>query len=345
MNVGRTGARDAVCRARAGPARAARPCRWRRCTTSRKSRAATSAKATSCVIEKGGDIIPKVVGPVLESAPSGSAEPWQMPTDVPVLPERAREAGGRSRVAVRERVLPGADPPRPAALRVPPRDEHRRPGRVAGRSAGHAGTGPRLRRPLRADGRPAGGARSDGQEVGREPGGRDRQEPAAPSSGGCCTASASVTSARAARARWPRRFGRCRDCARRRSSSCRRSPMSARSSRESVRAFLDEPANAALIDRLAAAGVRMEDEATRRRGAGRAAAGRADVSSITGTLDGDEPRGGDRSARAARRARSRRRSAKKTTGLIVGRDARQQARQGAGARACRSSMRPRFWPL
>ena len=55
------------------------------------------------LIEKGGDIIPKVVGPVLERAAGRDAAEWKMPTALPVLPERAREARGRSRLALRER--------------------------------------------------------------------------------------------------------------------------------------------------------------------------------------------------------------------------------------------------
>ncbi len=54
------------------------------------------------IVEKGGDIIPKVLGPVLSARPEG-AEPWRMPSDVPVLRQHAGEAGGRGRVALRER--------------------------------------------------------------------------------------------------------------------------------------------------------------------------------------------------------------------------------------------------
>ena len=52
---------DAVRRARAGVRSPARRSRWRRCTTPRTSRARTSARATASLIEKGGDVIPKVV--------------------------------------------------------------------------------------------------------------------------------------------------------------------------------------------------------------------------------------------------------------------------------------------
>ena len=52
-------------------------------------------------------------------------------------------------------VVPGAASPQPRALRVALRDEHRRPRRVAGRSADRAGPRARLRRPVSPDRRAA----------------------------------------------------------------------------------------------------------------------------------------------------------------------------------------------
>ena len=68
----------------------------------------------------------------------------------------------------------------------------------------------------------------------------------------------------------------------------------------SVRAFADEPRNRALIARLAAAGVNMTSQAA---GADRSSAGplAGKTFVLTGTLDVDDARGGDRGARAARR--------------------------------------------
>lgn len=40
------------------------------------------------IVEKGGDIIPKVIGPVLEARPSPPPEPWRMPTECPFCHER-----------------------------------------------------------------------------------------------------------------------------------------------------------------------------------------------------------------------------------------------------------------
>jgi DNA ligase (NAD+) len=87
----------------------------------------------------------------------------------------------------------------------------------------------------------------------------------------------------------------------------------------SVRSFLDEPRNSAVIDRLAAAGVRMEDEA----GAGAAPpvqplAGRTYV--ITGTLEAMSREAAEEAITALGGKVSGSIS-RKTTGLIVGRDA------------------------
>ena len=40
------------------------------------------------IVEKGGDIIPKIVGPVLEARPSPPPDPWRMPAECPFCRER-----------------------------------------------------------------------------------------------------------------------------------------------------------------------------------------------------------------------------------------------------------------
>jgi DNA ligase (NAD+) len=86
-----------------------------------------------------------------------------------------------------------------------------------------------------------------------------------------------------------------------------------------VRAFLDEPANAALIDRLAAAGVRMEDEAAEGPSvADMPLAGQTFV--ITGTLDAmSREDAADAIVRLGGKVSGS--ISRKTTGLVVGRDA------------------------
>jgi DNA ligase (NAD+) len=86
----------------------------------------------------------------------------------------------------------------------------------------------------------------------------------------------------------------------------------------SVRSFFDEPRNAALVDRLAAAGVRMEDEAPSggRRGPG-PLAGRTYV--ITGTLEAMS-REAATEALQALGARVSGSVSKKTTGVIAGQE-------------------------
>ncbi len=92
------------------------------------------------LIEKGGDVIPKVVKAILPH-PDGvpRSEPWQMPAQLPGVPERAAPRRGGSRLALREHLVPGAAAPQPRALRVALGDEHRRPGRIARRSADRPG--------------------------------------------------------------------------------------------------------------------------------------------------------------------------------------------------------------
>ena len=68
------------------------------------------------VIEKAGDVIPRVVAPVLSLRPADS-QPVGDADHVQGLRQRARARRGRGRVALRERVLPGAAAAEPRALR------------------------------------------------------------------------------------------------------------------------------------------------------------------------------------------------------------------------------------
>ena len=110
------------------------------------------------VIEKGGDVIPKVVAPVLEPPAAGRAALGDA-DDVPGVRQRAASRRRRGRLALREHVVSGAPAPQPRALRVALGDEHRRPRRVARRSAARTGPRPRLRGSVSPDGRAARGAR------------------------------------------------------------------------------------------------------------------------------------------------------------------------------------------
>jgi DNA ligase (NAD+) len=67
---------------------------------------------------------------------------------VPRLRQRTASRRGRSRVALREHIMPSATAPQPGAFRVAFGDEHRGPWRVARRSAARTGPGARLCRSL-----------------------------------------------------------------------------------------------------------------------------------------------------------------------------------------------------
>ena len=204
----------------AGPARSRRspcsspccwpgpPSRWPRSTTPTKSRARTSAIGDRVVIEKGGDVIPKVVR-VVDPDRAGASEPWAMPAECPraaarcVRPED--EVVWRCENAAARRSSGGA-----RALRVAVRDEHRGPRRGDRRSARRAGpratTSPTCTRSTRRSvvdaGRRAarsadrnGRARGSSGRSGTNLVARDRPQPPERPVARWCTGWASVTSA------------------------------------------------------------------------------------------------------------------------------------------------------
>ena len=127
------------------------------------------------VVEKGGDVIPKVVRVVLEARPGGIAAVRDA-VAVPDLRRPGRARGGRGGDALRQPGMPGGRSGGPAAFLRAPRDEHRGPGRKAHRSARHGR--PALRRglDLRPEGVRPGRARAVGREIRRQPDIRDREE-------------------------------------------------------------------------------------------------------------------------------------------------------------------------
>ena len=161
-------------------------------------------------------------------------------------------------------LVPGAAAPRPRALRVAQRDEHRGARRVAGRSADRAGAGARLRRPLSPRGR---AAREPGRHAARAALGRARAAQArqgrpqrrssrsSAASRTICrawsTRSASGTSARRRRRRWRGTSGRWTAILDAPVEALQTVPESARSSPRRSARFADEPHNRALVDEAA----------------------------------------------------------------------------------------------
>ena len=67
------------------------------------------------IVEKAGDVIPRVVGPVLEQAARGLAAVGDADR-LPALRQHAASGGRRSGLALREHVVPGEAAARPRAL-------------------------------------------------------------------------------------------------------------------------------------------------------------------------------------------------------------------------------------
>ncbi len=137
-------------------------------------------------VEKAGEIIPQVIE-VLADRRTGDERPIAVPTQCPSCGSALVREAGEVALSLPERRLPrpalAVDP----VLRRPGGHEHRGHRRGAGAGTGVEGAGGRSGGHLRSDRRPAGapqerpagdGAdRAHGAQVGREPGGLDRQGP------------------------------------------------------------------------------------------------------------------------------------------------------------------------
>ena len=335
---------DAVRRARARAPRRHDGRRWRRCTTSRKSRARDIRDGDLVARREGRRHHPEGGRARARASGRPDSQPWQMPTSLPVLRQRARQARGRSRLALRERVVPGAHAPRPAALRVAARDEHRRPRRVARRSARHRGPRARLRRPLRARRRTRSpalermGKKSAANLVAEIDKSRQRRALAAAPRHRHPARRRGRRAGAGARVRLdagaPARVGR---------SARGRAGRRARSSRDRCARSSTSRATPTLLDRLAAAACGWKttpDGATRPGPA--PLAGQTFV--ITGTLESMSREAGGRGASRRWAAKSAGRSAERRPGVVVG-PTRAASSRRRGRWACPCSMRRRFWPL
>ena len=265
------------------------------------------------VIEKAGDVIPRVVAPILGLRPADS-QPWVMPTACARVRQRAGPRRRRSRLALREHVVPGAAAPQPRALRVADGDEHRGARRVARRSADRAGPGARFRRPVSPDRRAARARwssrrRSRGRSAPcRASSARSAATSSSRSSAAsrttCRASSTGSASATSVRRRPRRSRGTCGRC-----TAILDAPLEALQAipdigpvvAASVRAFADEPHNRALDRQAGRAPASTWRASSRRRASARPGplAGKTFV--LTGTLsDDDARRGAKRHRRAGR---------------------------------------------
>ncbi len=130
------------------------------------------------IIQRAGDVIPQVVGPVLARR-DGSETRVPHARPLPGLRRRDRAPRGRGRAPLRQPVLPEPRPRGPAPLRLARRARHRRRGREADRALlGARARAPRARS-LRPDGRAAGRARRLPAALGGERHRLDRRVAAA----------------------------------------------------------------------------------------------------------------------------------------------------------------------
>ena len=86
------------------------------------------------LVEKAGDVIPRVIGPILSRRPA-DAQTWKMPTTCPRCGGSVASCRRRGGLAMREHIVPCEAAARPRALRGTIGHEHRGARRVADRSA------------------------------------------------------------------------------------------------------------------------------------------------------------------------------------------------------------------
>ena len=101
-------------------------------------------------VERGGDVIPKVVEVVEDKAHQRGTQAFAWPTQCPVCGSEVRRTPGEGRLPLREHSVPRARVGKPAALRLARRDEHRRPRRRGRGAVAGARPGPHYRRHLHA---------------------------------------------------------------------------------------------------------------------------------------------------------------------------------------------------
>ena len=115
VNIGRTGAATPIRRARAGDPRGVSTVSLATLHNAQDIARKDLRDGDTVVIEKAGDVIPRVVAPVLACGRT-AADAWVMPTTMPGVRQRVQAGRGRSRLALRERVVPGAAAPRASSI-------------------------------------------------------------------------------------------------------------------------------------------------------------------------------------------------------------------------------------
>ena len=104
------------------------------------------------IVQRAGDVIPQVVGPVLARR-DGSEREFHMPDHCPACGTKVVRRRGRGRASLPQPVLPEPRPRGPAPFRLARRAGHRRRGGAADGALLGARARAARPRPLRADGR------------------------------------------------------------------------------------------------------------------------------------------------------------------------------------------------
>jgi DNA ligase (NAD+) len=264
------------------------------------------------MVRRAGDVIPEVVGPVLDKRPPGTT-PWSMPTACPfcdqplVRPEGEAhhfcenvDCPNRLRESLAHLASRGAWTSRGSASRPSTSSSRRGSSTTSPTCSGCTSTGRRCS-----------ASRSGGRSASTTSSPASRRA-ASGRSTGCSWRSTSATSDPPTRRRWCGPCRRSTRSGRRRRTSSRRSTGSGPVIAAALHAWFSTPRNAQLVDDLVALGITTE---ARWRRAGRPAR-RVDVV-VTGTLEGftrDEAK----EALEARGAKVTGSVSKRTSAVVVG---------------------------
>ena len=212
------------------------------------------------LIERAGDVIPRVVRVLLERRPPGAPSRYAFPAACPACGSAVVAARGRSRRAVHERraARPGSGRRSSTTARAA-RWTSSTWARRSSSSSSAGGSSASFADLYRLSVGQLVRARAPGREVGDQPRPGDRRPRRPGAWPGCSTRSASGTSASGPRASSPSTSGRWTACAAAGEDDIGEIHGIGPRIAQAVRLFLDQAENQRVIDQLAEVGVVMEE--------------------------------------------------------------------------------------